>query len=85
MQSGSALSPWGMTIDPLERAQELCKKLGFEGTDPYEMLQYLKKQSVEDISKAAKVMNDESKMVWHYRLTHKHTRYPKSLATRAGK
>ncbi len=63
MQSGSILSPWSFTPNPLERAIELSRKLGFECSDPEILLQFLKLQSADSICHAAYAMDEELKEV----------------------
>lgn len=49
MQSGTALSARSLTENPIEKAFKLGRELGFEGNDPKEFTEFLKKQSAEHL------------------------------------
>lgn len=63
MQSGSALSPWAMTYDQNNDAEELGDRLGFTGTTPTQLLQFLRTQSGEDLTRHAEEMAEDIKRV----------------------
>lgn len=53
MQSGSALSPWAITYNPIEQAFEIGRLCGFRGNDTGALLHYLKNQPGHVITTAA--------------------------------
>lgn len=42
IESGSALSPWGMNYNPIELAFHVGKYCGYNGNDTRELLQHLR-------------------------------------------
>ncbi|XP_065225796.1 esterase E4-like [Planococcus citri] len=53
MESGSALSPWGHTYNPLEQAFDIGKRCGYYGNDARELLAHLKNVSSYALTQAS--------------------------------
>lgn len=53
MQSGSALSPWGLTFKPIEQAFAIGRRCGYKGNDTKELLHHLKSQPSSAIVSAS--------------------------------
>lgn len=60
-ESGNALAPWTINDDPEKCAFDVGLKLGFTGNNPKELFEFLKKQSVNDLVMAAKVVSSDFK------------------------
>lgn len=52
MQSGTALTSWSLTYDPIDWAFEAGRKLGYHGEDPKELVKHMKAVPANDIVKA---------------------------------
>ncbi|XP_065214514.1 esterase FE4-like [Planococcus citri] len=61
MQSGSSLVPWSMTVNPKAMAEELGERMDFDGDTTLELLQFLRKQNAEDLTRHASEMADDLK------------------------
>ncbi|XP_065225797.1 esterase E4-like [Planococcus citri] len=53
MQSGSALSPWGLTFKPIQQAFEIGKRCGYKGNDTKELMYHLRNQTSSTIVTAS--------------------------------
>lgn len=69
-ESGNALAPWTINDDPEKCAFDVGLKLGFTGNNPKELFEFLKKQSVNDLVMAAKVVSSDFKNVNSYFIFH---------------
>lgn len=61
MESGSALSPWGVTYNPVDQAFVIGKHCGYVGNDPQQLVAFLKKVPTKTLTLAA------AKMIFTYR------------------
>lgn len=51
MESGTAMSPWGIVYKPIEQALEVGRFCGYKGSDDVrELLKYLKKVSSKTLA-----------------------------------
>nr|AQY62760.1 carboxylesterase [Pieris rapae] len=49
MQSGSAISPWSMQLEPIKTAFKLAEQMGYKPKDVYEVLQIFKKKTIVEL------------------------------------
>ncbi|XP_065224411.1 esterase E4-like [Planococcus citri] len=61
VRSGTSLSPWALTYNPIVRAFEIGELCGYRGKDRYKLLTHLKTKSLSYISAAA------AQWFFHYR------------------
>nr|BAR64787.1 carboxylesterase [Ostrinia furnacalis] len=54
LQSGSALSPWGLQHDPIKTASNIAREFGQNSTDPEEIYETLSKRSPDELINAIK-------------------------------
>lgn len=63
LQSGNAFSPWAIENDPEFHARRLGRRAGYEGDDLEGLVQYLKNQSAEKLTKLADECHMEDRKV----------------------
>ncbi|CAF4788681.1 unnamed protein product [Pieris macdunnoughi] len=49
MQSGSAISPWSMQLEPIKTAFKLAEQMGYKPKDVYEVLHIFKKKTIMEL------------------------------------
>lgn len=66
MQSGSALSPWAFSENPIQQAFSIGRELGYEGDDRLELLNVMKYISPGELLEAVENVLKNNQVLIHY-------------------
>lgn len=61
-----ASCPWSFSENPQKNGLVLAQKMGFQGEDAKDLVEFLKTQSAEDICRAVESIHEELKFVNFY-------------------